>query len=141
MVKIIGAIRADTIDEWKSILDYLIFKGYKWNLDFEGSSKYHDEYFEDGARYIEIWEDNTLTKSDLTGSKNVRSFQQLISEIFFYKLVATSGIMSGKIVLESDNLDELEQYGNKKIRVRREFRLFGSWSVINYKGDLISHSL
>lgn len=133
MVKVVGAMCAYTIDEWRSIVDYLIFKGYKWNPDFEGSSKYNDEYFENGERYIEIWEDKTLTKTDMTGTENVFSLQKLLNDIFFYKLIATSGIKSGRIILESDDLNQMEQFANNKVRVK--------WSIINYKGDLISHSL
>lgn len=133
MVKVVGAMCAYTIDEWRSIVDYLIFKGYKWNPDFEGSSKYNDEYFEEGERYIEIWEDKTLTKTDMTGAENVFSLQKLLVDIFFYKLIATSGIKSGRIILESDDLYQMEQFANNKVRVQ--------WSIINYKGDLISHSL
>lgn len=44
-------VHVTTLEQWKSVLDVWFARGYKWNF---GSKSYHEEYFEEGQRFIRL---------------------------------------------------------------------------------------
>lgn len=53
-------VHVTSFEEWKSVLDIWFEQGYSWYL---GGQKYHEVYFNSGARYLFIDEDNDILKS------------------------------------------------------------------------------
>lgn len=53
-------VHVTSFEQWKSVLDVWFENGYSW---YAGGQKYHKGYFNSGARYLFLDEDNDILKS------------------------------------------------------------------------------
>ena len=53
-------VHVTSFEQWKSVLDVWFENGYSW---YSGGQKYHKGYFNSGARYLFLDEDNDILKS------------------------------------------------------------------------------
>lgn len=53
-------VHVTSFEQWKSVLDVWFEQGYSW---YSGGQKYHEVYFNSGARYLFLDEDNDILKS------------------------------------------------------------------------------
>lgn len=53
-------VHVTSFEQWKSVLDVWFEQGYSW---YSGGQKYHEVYFNSGARYLFLDNDNDILKS------------------------------------------------------------------------------
>lgn len=62
-------VHVTTLEQWKSVLDVWFKQGYEWSY---GSASYHEEYFEEGQRFIRLISNGRI----LQGNVNLSPYDQ-----------------------------------------------------------------